>query len=447
MIGGAFVLMTLVLPLLGAWTRISPRTRELPWPGQAAVFFAGGLVAVGVEMLILSAAGIRWSLPLLATLPLAAGAWTFRRTEQEHRTRWRPRAVLLVALLGVIVLASAFLSAAATSGDYVFFWGTKGQRFGAARILDVSFLRDPHFGMGHPDYPPLLPFYYAWTMLGGGDFDWFGGLASGPLLLLLAGSAVTGFGRYAGIRQADGIAALLMTMMALLYIRNDAGGNAEPMLMFFEVVALSALCCWRRVAGEHDLVASVALAGAALTKVEGGVFAVTVIGVTWLARRGGLKERSWHALRVGLLPLAAIVAWRSFCAVHDLNEVYIPLKEGLSLRYFVGATLQLLKEMSLFSWYGPWIAALLMTAGGRIRAALPYAAGAGVILLFLNVLYSFESLPNPASGPAGVRYGQAVFISWSAPRVLPAAVLFLLFGALAAQRARNAEADLAVSDA
>src|SRR6185436_9759848 len=215
----------------------------------------------------------------------------------------------------------------------------------------------------HPDYPPLVPLYYAWTMLGAAELDWFGAMASAILFLALATEAVSRFTR------DERFSALFASMFALLCLRNSVAGNAEPALLFFETVALGALLA------RNEAVAAIALAGAALTKIEGSVFVILAIA---------LLGRRW---RVALFPLITLGAWLLFAKTHGLLDAYVP-REELSVRYLLPSIGQLLREMSFGLWYAPWIAVALLVFLGHARSALPYAVAALAFLGFMTVIYA-----------------------------------------------------------
>ena len=396
MIGMRFVVLTLLVPLAGGGARWSRDVRALPIATQIAVYFATGLVTLTLEMMVLAAVGVRWNAWWLLVMPVAGllSCLVAEKGQPSNPATQQPRnPIVAITLLAIAVFASTVLSAAATSGDFVFFWGTKGQRFGSERLLDVEFLRTSNFNVMHPDYPPLVPLYYAWTMLGETQLDWFAAMASAVLFLALTAAAV----------REHRYAALLTSMLALLFIRNSVAGNAEPVLFFFETLALAALIA------RQDFVASIALAGVALTKIEGGVF-VIIVAAIWIVR-----ERKWKA---ALFPLFALAAWLLFTKTNGLVDAYVP-SDPLSMRYVFPAIGQLLREMSFGLWYAPWIAIAILLFTGRIRASLPYVLGAVLFLAFLVTVYSRAN----------------AHMEWSAHRVLIAPLLLCFFGALAAQRA------------
>lgn len=385
----SFLLLTALVFVAGGWAwRFRP---------PLAALFAAGLVTVTLEMVFLAVIGVRWNAVVLMAAPVAILVAQLRgyavARQESNRVTAQPRnrvtGFLAITALALIVFASTVISASATSGDFVFFWGSKAQRFGSERMLDTRFLRDPDHAVMHPDYPPLVPLYYAWTMLGSKELDWFGAMASAVLFLALAATAV----------PDRRLAALFASMFALLCIRNSVAGNAEPALLFFEAVALGALLA------RNDGVAAIALAGAALTKIEGSVFVVLAIA---------LLGRRW---KVALFPLLTLGAWLLFAKTHGLLDSYVPRAE-LSLRYVLPSIAQLLREMSFGLWYTPWLAIALLVALGQARRAIPYAIAALGFLGFMTIIYA-----RPEA-----------HMEWSAQRVLMTPLVIVFFGAVAAQR-------------
>lgn len=421
MIGLRWVVLMALLPVLGMYTRWFRGVRSLPAAARIPVYFAAGLVMLCAEMFALSAIGLRWSFALLLPVPLFLGAGALVRTRIEtDLPRTRPRWITILAFAALAIFASAALSGAVTSGDYVLFWGVKGQRFGVERILDTEFMLQPNHYMT-PDYPPLVPLSYAWTMLGGGRaMDWWGGVAATPLFLALSTIALWGFGRYARIVATDAITALFASLFALLYIRNSIAGNAEPALFFFAVVGLCALICQRD--RELDPVAAIALTGCVLTKVEGGVFALLVLGISWIARPGPWRERSIAGLKVAVLPCIALLSWLAFAHARNLSDMYA-VKGGISLAYLRPTLTVMAQEMAMNLSFAPWIAcAILLLLGRRKRAGLPWLLIAAAFVAFLIVI-ALRSDPR---------------LEWTAGRTLMTPLLLCVVAALAMWRERPA---------
>ena len=393
-----FALLTLALIPLGLWARTF--VRDLAWPGRIAIYFACGLWAVVVEMFVLSMLDIHWNAWMLVPLPLIATL--LARKHPPTTNNQKPTTILLVAATGLAILTSSVLAAMSTSGDYVYFWGVKGQRWGAAHILDWAFTTAPSHYM-HPDYPPLLPLYYAWTLLGGdGAFDWWGGILATPLFLLAGAIAMWALGRHARVAHIDGIVAIFVSLFALFYFRNQVAGNAEPPLHMFEATALAALIA------RKNWIAAIALSAVALTKVEGGVFVLIVCAV----REGTLRDR----VKFAALPIATLAAWLIFGAAHGLTDTYVP-KDDLSI-LFLGETLAVFaRELSLHLWYLPWIALIAIVVCGRVRNAIPYLLACALFLAFLVAVY-MRAEPHT--------------MIWSAGRTLMTPLLMLIAAAMAA---------------
>jgi hypothetical protein len=394
--------MTLLVFVAGAWAR---RFRaSLP------ACFAAGLVVLALEMLVFS----RWTILGLIVVPVVfvvaqlRGYAVARHLEQlRNRVTAQPRNLLL-ALVALAIFAITILSATATSGDFVFFWGTKAQRFAQERMVDVDFLRNPEHAVMHPEYPPLVPLYYAWTMLGASELDWFAAMASAILFLALA--------------TWETRSPLFAAMFALLFIRNDIAGNAEPALIFFEVVALAALLRGSsgetraidsrgpedpRTRGPSDTVAAVALCGVALTKIEGAVFVVLVIA--FLARR-------W---KVAVPPLLVLAGWWIFAKSNGLLGTQDP-RYAFSFAYVLPSLWQLIKEMSFGLWYLPWIAIAAVGLLGRRTTSYdvlgrPKLLAATVAFLAFMVL----TYARPEA-----------HMEWSAQRVLMTPLVLFFFSAI-----------------
>lgn len=392
MIGARFVMMTLLVFAAGAWSRLFRDVRELRADAQAAVWFATGLVTLTVEMLLFTLVGVKWNALALIALPVAVAIPRLRGFASLRPSRHRLSFLILTAL-ALAVFACAILSAAATSGDFIFFWGTKGQRFAQQRMLDAAFLRDPQHAVMHPEYPPLVPLYYAWTMLGAMELDWFGAMSSALLFLALATAAISGFTR------SDSLAGLFVSLFGYLSVRNSVAGNGELPLLLFEAIALGALLIGA------DSAAAIALCGAVLTKIEGGVFAVIVIAI--LGRR-------W---RVAVPPLVTLAAWLLFAKTGGLLATSDP-RYAFSFAHVLPAAGQLVREMSFGVWYLPWIAVAAVFAQGGFRASVRHLLAALLFLIFMAATYA-----RPEA-----------HMEWSAQRVLLTPLLLAFCGAAAAQR-------------
>lgn len=374
--------MTALIPVAGLWIR--------RWERSLPAYVAAGLVTVALAM---------WSIPALLLFAISLTVVSRVGDDGEHE-----KAPLLIALaiVPILIFAALTLSGAATNPDFLLFWAAKGERFAFAHGIDVEFLRDPRHHFMHPDYPPLVPLTYAWTMLGGEVLHWFGAIALAPLLLAAATAAVFRFTRDAALT------ALFASVFAFVFIDNSIAGNAEPFLLLFEAVATGAL-----LFGGPPIVAAIALAGAVLTKVEGTAFVAAILGALLVTRAMPWKR----VAAIATPPFVVFVSWIVFCARHGLLDTY----RGQGASQWNWSTLApLVSEGALGCAYVPWIAAILLIAAGRPRAALPGILAALAFFGFLIVAWLGTNVSTE--------------IAWSAKRVLMTPLLLLLISARAERR-------------
>jgi hypothetical protein len=424
----SFIVRLTLIVGCGLWMRYLSSVRRLPISARFAVYAATGLVTLSVEMFVFSILQIAWSIAPLVALPLAAAAVSYLPAAQKRidavringASPWTLGSISFIAVTAIaaVVLGIAILTGEATSFDLLLFWGPKSVVFARAHAIDVSFLADPHNSLMHPDYPPLLPLTYAWTMLGKAGLNWWGVIGMTPLFLVLTAATLYGFARYVNSPSAHSITALFASLYAYLYIVNAVGGNGESALIFFEALALAALTCARVTADEHAIVASVALTGAVLTKVEGAPFALLALASVFLSD-WPWRERVRTFLKTSIGPTLALIGWIAFSAHHHLLDSYRPMASALTLRSSRAAIALVAKEASFGIAYLPWIVLFALVVIGRVRPALPQLFVAAVSILFLLFVYA--------------RNGDRDFhAGWSAMRVLLTPLLCLLFAALAA---------------
>ena len=273
------------------------------------------------------------------------------------------RGVRLVTILAFTLLtAYGTLTARETCADLFYFWGPKAVRFAAARGIDVAFLKAPDHFLMHPDYPPLVPLLYAWGAMIAGGFSYWGPLLLTAALLALTALLVPGRG-----------ATLMAALLAFGYAQALAAGAADPMLILFEVAALCALTFL-----DHPMLASIALAGAAMTKVEGAAFvAVTVIAYAIVSRR------PLRALGIAIAPAILLGSWIAFARAHGLLDSY--LRGSKPLMWSSETFALLVKTASYHAAYLPWLAVLAPIAFAKRwrRAALPLLVAAGSLAYIL----------------------------------------------------------------
>lgn len=398
--------------------RFEPLPR-MPLPSRLSIAFVAGSLYVTTLMFAASAAGIRWSPFWIAPLVILP-AFAVRRGERStaDRATW----------LGIGAFAAITLYGTATAretcADLLYFWGPKAARFAAARGIDVAFLADPEHVLMHSDYPPLVPLLYGWGALVAGGFGAWGPLLLTAFLLAAAAAVVHGF---ASLRTgAAGAPILLAAVLAFTFAEGLAAGAAEPLLILFEVTAISALTFAAETPG-GAAVASIALAAAAMTKVEGAAFVAIAI-VAWMLVSRRLVRALAIALPAGLL----LAAWIPFAAAHGLLDSYSRATAAQAAAPLGTVLRALVTTASYHALYLPWIAlfaALAASLRHLSHAKLPLLAAAGSLAA---ILYFYL---HPYSHGADA----VTWIVWSAERVLitPLALLAVAVAAAEAPEKRD----------
>lgn len=350
-------------------------TRSLDVPARLAVRFATGIVIGGTVMYAESLAGIPWT-RLSLVVPLLV--WTAVALRTLFAPAPRSGAIAATLQLAPILILAIYGVATAreTTGDLLYFWGPKGQHFFLARSIDVAFLKFPHHYLMHPDYPPLQPLVYAWNSIAAQEFSYWGATFLTPLYLLASVMAFRGFAaQKLSARNANAYATLLAALLAFGFAAGEIAGGADAQLVLFVVLALSALTF-----ADEPVIAAIALAGAAFTKVEGTPFAIVVIVVHALLRR------DWRRSLVLATPAAILLgSWIAFAQHHGLLDAYARGRTALHVDQ-LGLVLYVLRfEAAYRAMDLPWIAALAPLAFARNwrAAALPLLVAAAAILYII----------------------------------------------------------------
>jgi hypothetical protein len=421
-----------VFPIVGA-PLLNHRTfRILGFPTRAVLSGGVGAVLLSWTMTVFAVVGLRWGPALV--LAAAAIAFTLRlalRGDQEIpplRSREgegrSSRAIAVIACgITAISLAAAFLATIAgrsTSADLVLFWGPKAQQFAAARTIDVAFLSAPFLEYLHVYYPPLVPNVLAFAAMIAGRFPWGAAMLTFPLLLAATAIALTGILRTgAPPPAAAATTALTVSAIALLGIHASVAGNAEPFLLFFEILGLALLLTPIARSTGGKLAAGLLFAGATASKVEGLVF-VLAVGVLFLTIERNASRPPWRTLLLLFVPTAlALGTWFLFGASRRLFWGYvgyggllrINLESLPSILKAVGFSLR--KAGYALPWLVP-LAVFLLIPGKNRRALLPGLAAAALAGFLLFTYLTTQS-------------DLRLLISWSAARVLsPLTALFAL---------------------
>ena len=137
-------------------------------------------------------------------------------------------------------MIGGLITAAATSTDFLLFWGVKAVRFAEARSIDAALLGWPYFSHAVPDYPPAVPVVAAWSVLWTGELSWrvaplttaLWALAAAPLLLELLRKVSTDTTPRRPPRSALGVCIRSRVLL---------GRERQAPLLFFETLAVAAL--------------------------------------------------------------------------------------------------------------------------------------------------------------------------------------------------------------
>lgn len=297
------------------------RAGRASWLQGAGYGYVLGAVACTLGMRLLSAAGVGWSLPLLAVPLLAAAAallWPARRSlsPRSVRARWTAGVVelgtlpvllrgLYWACLALIVVRLAGLAleiawSTLLPWDAWSQWATKARVwFEFGRIVPFVTQQewlasgDPmRFVDMHPQYPATVPLLQAWTCIWLGRWD--ESLMNAPWFAVACALAL---GFYAQLRRAGESAPRAMlftyflTSLPFLDIHVALAGTADVFIAAIYGMAAMALWQWTRTRERGDLALALILALAMVTvKVEGWLWAATLLPPLAVAvhRRAGL---------------------------------------------------------------------------------------------------------------------------------------------------------------
>lgn len=397
----------LLLPLIGIVVWRLDEVRELAIDGRIAVAGAAGALFLGIFMSVMSIVHMPWSRTTLFLVLAIFIALSMRRIRFSNvRFGGSPALFAVLVLFAIVVYAS--LTARATIGDLLFFWGPKGVHFHQAGTIDVDFLRNPDHFLQHRDYPPLLPLLFAWSMTLSRTFSWWGAILFSVLCVAAIVSMLRSFAR-------DNLTALLaMSILAWCFVRPWIAGGADPLLLLYETLAVCALV-FVRDARSQTILAMIGLGGAIVTKVEGASFVAAVL-LALLLHRMRLKQLALLAAA----PLMLLGAWLLFLHRAELFDTYRG-PGALSLQFFGSVLRATFAAASYESYWLPWIAPLVVIFLGDVRRArLPLTIAA--ITVATTIFFYLKSPTDPA----------VFWIPSSAHRVLLTPLLMLLIAAAAA---------------
>jgi len=244
--------------------------------------------------------------------------------------------------------------------------------------------------------------------------------------------AATGAGLYGVLRaeapapRAAAAGALVVSALALAGIESSVAGNAEPFLLFFEVVGVALLLTPAARSGAGKLLAGLLLAGAAAAKVEGLPFVLAVVVLFLLLDRGAARPLGRTALLLLAPTFVSIGAWLAFGAT---RKVFLGYKGyGHSLEFHWDHLPEVVSTIGAALWkvgyalpFAVPIVVLLVTRPKGRRVLLPIGVAAA-LSVFLLLTY-LQSADDPR-----------LWILWSAARTFSPVTALL---ALASFRGRG----------
>jgi hypothetical protein len=442
--GVRFLAAQLALSILGAGAGFHPSVRSMSVASRIAVSLCAGAVALTLEAILFSMAGIPWTMPglsapLLFLSAVCAARWRGLPFTPHEPLRARRAVALWSCLAGgvaLIYLVLSLSSSAATSTDFPIFWGVKAVRFADDRGISADFLRAPFTGHVMPEYPPLLPIIQAWGCLAAGKMPWkIVPIFSAVWLILSPPIVLERCRRILRDDEAASVTGFWTSALAISLVYSYSGANAEAPLLFFETTALVWLMT-EQEASESRFVPLIALCGAALTKVEGSV-AVALIAAGTLAQsdRRGLARSAARALLLAAVPAAAVGTWFWYQASRKLPVGFGSRGAGSALYPDnLGGTLAaMLQSLNAGSLWLPWIFSLLLLLlplllfpGEWRRVSPAFFLAGGLLAILLFIFLHQETVPR-------------LFVEWILPRVSqPALSAAILAAGLVSLRPRSA---------
>jgi hypothetical protein len=405
----------LLFPIIGIGIWRLDAIRKLDLGGRIAIAGAAGIAIVAAVLAALSIVSIEWSrgVVLSILIVITAESIHFGRALPTRERQRIDRLAMAALVILAILFTYGLLDARLSCGDLHFFWGPKAVRFYRDGGVTLGFLADPNTARMNPGYPILLPLIYVWSETIARQFSWFSAILSTALFL---------FGSVALVRSTsrdDRGAVLMAATLVYAFAIADAAGAGEPPLIFFETLAIVAITFIRNPRAQIVL-ASLGLAGAVMTKIEGATFAIAVVIALLIVRRTFKRT-----MLIAGPPAILLGTWLAFVRIHNLSEYY----RGAGMPIYFAAvtkTLMTLAKSASYELYGlPWIVpiVLIALAPNRRNAALPLLIA---ILTFAAAFFFYIHLPDPTW-----------WILSSAPRVLLTPLTALLIASAAAWRSAD----------
>lgn len=313
------VALSIAVPWIGGACAVRAFTRREPQGALLSIGYGylAGIVATTLVMRLLSLAGIRWTLPLVAlpvlalTLIAAWAQWPGRWRESWRVARAEPRTWTSAArasfwvLLALIVIRVADLALEAwlrpvQPWDAWSHWSTKAKVwFEFGRM--VPFVKPAEWLSGgalmaftdqQPGYPATVPLLQVWTNLWLGAWDDAHMNAPWPALLCALAIAFFAQLRRSGVAApAAMLFTYLLTSLPFLNVHVALAGLADVFLA--AAYGMCAIATWGALHSRSraDIVtAAIAAIACATVKIEGTLWLLTLLPgiVVALRRRFGL---------------------------------------------------------------------------------------------------------------------------------------------------------------
>jgi hypothetical protein len=296
-------------------------------------------------------------------------------------------AIAAISIVCLGPLASA-LTAPLADWDGRMTWSPLAAFMRHEGTVDAAVLRDAHWWVVHPRYPPLLPVAQAAVqeMLGAGEDEQdFRAFYAAFLVALL-------FVLHDGARRAAGPrAALLVTLCASLppFLSYGGGGATSaysdlPLAGFYGAALVLLLLA--RPSPAAGAAAGCLLAGAVLTKNEGTLLAVAALALA-AARLLRLRHRpdaaralGWFVAAAGpaLAAVALLASWRAAIPNRADEDYFAVLRLSELVRGAVARLPSIVPEVWRWTfrwsdWLGFWVVVLAVLAAGGHALRRPRA--------------------------------------------------------------------------
>ena len=402
------LLAYLLLPVIGMIVWRLDFIREMPIGARLGIATAAGSLIVALLMAALSVIGIEWNRTVIFSILMVfviAGVVAARKTTGNgQRATGNAFALAGTAFCWLLTLYGT-LTARHSCGDLQFTWGPKAIRWFRAGGLDPAVLHTwPQLTV---DYPPLQTLLLAFSNITARQFPWWAAVLASPLFFLALLAVIRSWTR-------DDLGTLLIAAtLTWTFTLSYPAGCAEPPLLLFEAIVIAALTFVENPRAQTFL-ASLGLAGAVFTKLEGATFAVAVFLTILLVQRK--PKRAFIVIAPAALIFAA---WMTFVFKNDLLYMY----GGAKLPIYwstIPIVLKTLAKVAKFNLYWiPYLVPIVLIAIGNVKRALVPLSIA--LLTTGATVYFYVHYPDPVW-----------WIESSSPRVILTPLLALLIGAIAA---------------